>query len=189
MFLDYTITLDNPLTFASNREALTFTLSGLSKISGLPQMKVAWIAVSGPEELKRDALARLEMIADTYLSMNAPVQQAVPAMLDERRSIQAQLRQRIRENLHELDAQLARQKLCHRLDVEGGWYAVVRVPALMSDGDLVIALLEETGVLVQPGHFYDFAGDSNLVISLITPGDDFREGMSRLLKFVSAVAK
>ena len=103
-------------------------------------------------------MARLEVIADTYLSMNAPVQWAIPAMLEERRGIQRQLMQRIRENLAELDAQLSAQKLCRRLDIEGGWYAVLRVPVTGSDEDLAIALLQTTDVLVQPGHFYDFAG-------------------------------
>ena len=132
-------------------------------------------------------MARLEVIADTYLSMNAPVQWAIPTMLEERRSIQAQLSQRIRENLIELDAQLSSQKFCRRLDVEGGWYAVLRVPVTGSDEELAIALLQATGVLVQPGHFYDFAADGHLVVSLITPrqsvsdrdGQDFKTYCNR----------
>ena len=167
VFLDYSLVEARPLTFSSNDQALTFTLSGLSKISALPQMKVAWVVVSGPMELKQAALARLEVIADTYLSMNAPVQLAVPAMLDERHSVQQQLLARIRSNLAELDSQLARQPLCQRLNVEGGWYAILRVPATGSDEDLAIALLERCGVLVQPGHFYDFVKDGCLVLSLL----------------------
>lgn len=185
VFLDYALGEESPLPFSANREALTFTLNGLSKISGLPQMKVAWIAVSGPDTLKAEALARLEVVADTYLSMNAPVQWAIPPMLEEGRGIQAQLMQRIRENLLELDAQLSAQKLCHRLAVEGGWYAVLRVPAIGSDEDLAIALLQATGVLVQPGHVYDFAADGHLVISLITPPDAFQTGMTRILKHIA----
>jgi aspartate/methionine/tyrosine aminotransferase len=129
-------------------------------------------------------MGRLEVIADTYLSMNAPLQWAVPVMLEERHGIQQQLRQRIMANLARLDAELAAQELCRRLEVEGGWYAVLRVPAVGPDEDLAIALLGETGVLVQPGHFYDFAADGYLVISLITPGDVFAEGIGRLLAFV-----
>src|SRR5208337_2827494 len=159
VFLDYSLGTEPPPTFSSNGDALTFTLSGLSKISGLPQMKVAWILVSGPEVLKAEALRRLEVIADTYLSMNAPVQWAVPVMVEERHGIQRQLMYRIRENLAELDAQLAAQKLCQRLEVEGGWYAVLRVPVTGSDEDLAIRLLQETSVLVQPGHFYDFPAE------------------------------
>jgi alanine-synthesizing transaminase len=189
VFLDYSLSPKTPLTFSANEDALTFTLSGLSKISALPQMKVAWIAVSGPETLKRDALARLEVIADTYLSMNAPVQLAVPTMLEERHGIQPQLMQRVRANLQELDAQLAKQKLCHRLEVEGGWYAVLRVPATGPDEELAIALLEQRDVLVQPGHFYDFAGDGHLVISLITPPEVFRTGLARLLEYVATIGR
>jgi aspartate/methionine/tyrosine aminotransferase len=189
VFLDYSLDGPGTLSFASvaqqfENKVLTFTLSGLSKISGLPQMKVAWVAVGGPEELKREALSRLEVIADTYLSMNAPVQLAVPAMLDQRHSIQRQLMARIRGNLAELDRQLAAQKLCTRLEVKGGWYAILRVPVTGSDEELSIALLHGTGVLVQPGHFYDFAGDGYLVLSLITPEEIFATGLERLFRFV-----
>jgi aspartate/methionine/tyrosine aminotransferase len=208
VFLDYSLNVEDelpgaplnpslvewdakPASFASSVEAteendvLTFTLSGLSKISGLPQMKVAWIAVTGPDELKREALARLEVIADTYLSMNAPVQWAIPAMLEEGHSIQQQLMARIRANLAELDRQLMAQKLCTHLRVEGGWYAVLRVPVTGSDEELSIALLRQTGVLVQPGHFYDFATDGYLVLSLITPQEIFADGLLRLLRFIA----
>jgi aspartate/methionine/tyrosine aminotransferase len=189
VFLDYSLVTETPLTFSANRDALTFTLSGLSKISALPQMKVAWIAASGPQALKDDALARLELIADTYLSMNAPVQLAVPTMLEERHNIQAQLMQRIRENLQELDTQLATQKLCQRLEVEGGWYAVLRVPATCPDEELAISLLQEKDVLVQPGHFYDFPADGFLVISLITPPEVFRTGLKRVLEYVATAGR
>ena len=189
VFLDYSLSAQRPLTFSANDAVLTFTLSGLSKISALPQMKVAWISVSGPPTLKSAALSRLEVIADTYLSMNAPTQLAVPTMLEERHSVQSQLMQRIRGNLQELDSQLARQKLCHRLDVEGGWYAILRVPVTGSDEDLAIALLQKKGVLVQPGHFYDFAADGHLVVSLITPTDTFRTGMTRLLEYVATIGR
>jgi alanine-synthesizing transaminase len=185
VFLDYALAKDPPLTFSSRSDVLTFTLSGLSKISGLPQMKIAWIAANGPQSLLSDAMNRLEVIADTYLSMNAPLQLATPVMLEERHDIQRQLRQRILANLALLDSQLAAQQLCRRLEVEGGWYAVLRVPVTGSDEELAIALLRETGVLVQPGHFYDFPSDGYLVISLITPGDEFAEGIRRLLALVA----
>ncbi len=186
VFLDYSRGEERPLTFASNDDALTFTLSGLSKVSALPQMKIAWITVSGPPSLKQDALARLEVIADTYLSMNAPVQLAVPAMLEERHTIQQQLVERVRANLHELDAQLARQKLCHRLEIEGGWYAILRVPVAGSDEELAVALLDQTDVLVQPGHFYDFPSDGHLVLSLITQPAIFQEGLARILRRIAS---
>lgn len=184
VFLDYNLGAFSPLTFAANRSCLTFALSGLSKISALPQMKVAWIAVSGPRQVKADALARLEVIADTFLSMNAPVQLAVPEMLQERRHLQPQLLRRIRENLSALDDHLASNKLCVRLNVEGGWYAVLRAPALGSDEDLAISLLESTGVLLQPGHFYNFPSEGYLVASLITPPDVFANGITRTLEYL-----
>jgi alanine-synthesizing transaminase len=164
---------------------LTFTLSGLSKISALPQMKIAWIAVSGPASLKSEALARLEVIADTYLSMNTPVQLAVPAMLGQRHDVQTQLLLRIHRNLSALDTLLAAHRSCERLALESGWYAVLRVPILGSDEDLAVALLQSTGVLLQPGHFYNFPGDGYLVASLITPAEDFDAGLSRALEFIS----
>ncbi|MFZ1135219.1 MAG: pyridoxal phosphate-dependent aminotransferase [Candidatus Korobacteraceae bacterium] len=186
VFLDYSLQDVSPPTFSSNNEVLTFTLSGLSKISALPQMKVAWLATSGPADAKAAALARLEVIADTYLSMSAPVQLAVPAMLVERQSIQSQLMERIRTNLATLDASFAAQTLCRRLAVEGGWCAVLRVPVLGTDEDLAIALLHETGVLLQPGHFYNFPSDGYLVASLITPYNEFREGVGRVLRYIAS---
>jgi aspartate/methionine/tyrosine aminotransferase len=168
-------------SFVSNREVLTFTLSGLSKISALPQMKVAWVVTSGPGEIANVAMARLEVIADTYLSMNAPIQWAVPMLLEQRRDIQQQLMQRGRANLAELDRLLMGQPSCGRLAVEGGWYAVLRVPVTRSDEDLAIELVREKSVLVHPGHFYDFPSDGYLVVSLISPEPEFAEGAGRVL--------
>jgi alanine-synthesizing transaminase len=185
VFLDYAHDGAPRSSFVINRDVLTFTLSGISKISALPQMKLAWIAASGPADQLHPALARLEIIADTYLSLNAPIQLAATALLNQRKQIQPQLLARVRTNLAELDRQLARQKACQRLAVEGGWYAVLRVPATQSDEDLAIDLLRKASVLVHPGHFYDFPRDGYLVLSLITPTEELREGIDRLLKFVS----
>jgi aspartate/methionine/tyrosine aminotransferase len=185
VFLDYARDGVRHKTFATNKDAMTFTLSGLSKISGLPQMKVAWVVTSGPAKQVATAMGRMEIIADTYLSMNAPIQLAAPILLDQRRKIQSQLQDRVRLNLAELDGQLSGQKTCERLQLQGGWYAVLRVPAVQSDEDLAIEILQETGVLVHPGHFYDFANDGYLVLSLITPLDEFREGMERVLRFLN----
>ena len=181
VFLDYSRDGASLPTFAGNGDALTFTLSGLSKISALPQMKLAWIATSGPAHQAADAIARLEVIADTYLSVNTPVQLAAEALLEQRRKIQPLLLDRVRVNLAALDFLLAKQTTCQRLQVEGGWYAVLRVPATQSDEDLATELLEKTSVLVHPGHFYDFPRDGYLVVSLITPTAQFREGMQRVL--------
>jgi aspartate/methionine/tyrosine aminotransferase len=181
VFLDFFLGAVRPASFAGNRRALTFTMTGLSKICGLPQMKAAWLVTSGPEQPKREALARLEVIADTYLSMNAPVQLAVPAFLSQRGAFQEQLMARVRRNLAELDRRLALQKTCSRLEVEGGWYAVLRVPATCSDEDLALSLLNNSGVYVHPGHFYDFSADGCLVVSLISAEGEFSKGLSRLL--------
>jgi alanine-synthesizing transaminase len=181
VFLDYAHDGAPRPSFAANQDALTFTLSGLSKIAGLPQMKVAWIVASGPADKVTAALGRLEIIADTYLSMNAPIQLATPALLEQGKSIQPLLLDRLRTNLAELDRQLTLQKTCQRLQLEGGWYAVLRVPVTQSDEDLAIDLLRKVSVLVHPGHFYDFPSDGYLIISLIAPPKDFREGIERVL--------
>ena len=169
-------------SFAGNGEVLTFTLSGLSKVSALPQMKVAWVVTSGPKDDVSAAMARLEVIADTYLSMNAPMQWAVPKLLEQRKNIQRQVMERVRRNLGELDRQLSPQKACQRLRVDGGWYAVLRVPVTRTDEELAVELVQEKRVLVHPGHFYDFPSDGYLVLSLIAREAEFREGITRLLQ-------
>jgi aspartate/methionine/tyrosine aminotransferase len=186
VFLDYALDGVQRQTFATNRETLTFTLSGISKISGLPQMKLSWVVTSGPSSQVSEAMGRLEIIADTYLSMNAPIQLAGPVLLEQRNGIQPLLLDRIRENLAELDRQLSPQTTCTRLAVEGGWYAVLRVPALQSDEDLAIEVLHKESVLVHPGHFYDFPHDGHLVLSLITPPEQFRIGTERVLRVLNS---
>jgi len=181
VFLDYAHDGVSRTSFARPRQALTFTLSGVSKICALPQMKLAWIITSGAPELAREAQARLEIIADTYLSVSTPVQLALPDFLVRRDRIQRQVKERVAANLRELDRQLAGQESVRRLDIEGGWYTVLRVPATRSDEDLAIDLLEQYSVIVHPGHFYDFPGEGYLVVSLITLQDVFAEGLKRLL--------
>jgi len=171
-------------SFAGNSGALSFTLSGVSKISALPQMKLAWVAASGPKEMVAEAGARLEIIADTYLSLNAPVQLATDVLLDQRKQVQPIVLDRVRANLAELDRQLAGHPSCARLMVEGGWYVVLRVPVIGSDEEVAIRSLREASVIVHPGHFYDFPGEGHLVLSLITEPAEFREGISRLLQLV-----
>jgi alanine-synthesizing transaminase len=185
VFLDYALDGTTHQSIATNQDVLSFTLSGVSKISALPQMKVAWIATSGPATQAKAAQARLEVIADTYLSMNAPIQWATPMLLDQRHGIQRQVLDRVRGNLNVLDRHLGGQKACERLTVEGGWYAVLRVPVTQADEDLAVDLLRRKSVLVHPGHFYDFLRDGYLVLSLITPQNDFAEGIKRLLEVVN----
>jgi alanine-synthesizing transaminase len=180
VFLDFGLDEKRHPTFAGNSGALTFTMSGLSKICGLPQMKAAWLIVSGPEPLHAQALARLEVMADTYLSMNAPLQWALPTLLGQRGEFQKQLLRRVRENLAELDKQLAGQESCSRLEVEGGWNVVVRVPVALSDEELALELLAAKGVYLHPGHFYDFPPRGTVVVSLITPENEFSIGLRHL---------
>ncbi len=190
VFLDYRIpdvatAPKHQGSFATDGPALTFVLSGLSKISALPQMKLGWIVAGGPDALVRQALERLEVISDTYLSLSAPLQYALPALLAQRAKMQPQLMDRIRQNLVRLDRWLVGQKLTSRLQMEGGWYAVLRVPAVESDDALAIRLVEQHGVAVQPGHFYEFPGHPHLVLSLLTPTQMFEKGIAGLLACVA----
>jgi alanine-synthesizing transaminase len=186
VFLDYSHDARPRRTFVANQEVLTFTLSGLSKISALPQMKAAWIITTGPKNQVSAALDRLEIISDTFLSMSAPIQYALPALLEQRKVIQPFLLARLRENILELNRQLAAQKDGELLHSDGGWSAVLRVPSTQSDEDLAIDVLQKQGVLVHPGHFYDFPADGHLVLSLITPPDTFREGLKKLFEYFCA---
>jgi aspartate/methionine/tyrosine aminotransferase len=181
VFLDFGLQETLPFSCASNRDALTFTLSGLSKICGLPQMKMAWLVASGPAHTKAEALARLDVIADTYLSVSAPIQLATPVLLKQQGNFQTQVKARVRDNLAQLDRLLRMQTACGRLGVEGGWYAVLRIPATQADEDCAIELLAGQSVYIHPGHFYNFPGEGYLVASLIVPPPEFAEGVKRLL--------
>ena len=184
VFLDFALEGSRPASFAANRDAPTFTLSGLSKICGLPQMKVAWLIAGGPQNWKSEALARLEIIADTYLSVNAPVQLGIPKFLEQRHAFQKQVISRVRRNLAELDRQLSAQKSVSRLKVEGGWCAVLWVPVTHSDEDLALTLLKEEGIYVHPGQFYDFSSCRSQIVSLLTPELQIAQGLSRILAFL-----
>jgi alanine-synthesizing transaminase len=186
VFLDYEVEGSAEDSIAFSIECLSFALSGLSKISCLPQMKLAWIVLNGPARLQEDTRNRLEVIADTYLSVNAPIQQALPELLAQRSTIQSQVVSRVKENLAFLDKQLRAVPSIERLKVEAGWYTVLRVPATKSDEESAIELIESAGVVVHPGHFYDFSQDGFLVLSLITPSNHFREGVAALLTVLRA---
>ena len=165
---------------ASVTECLTFTLNGLSKSAALPQMKLGWIVVGGHTDLLSEALARLEIIADTYLAVGTPVQCAAAALIKQGDSIRPQILQRIRENSDLLDFRLDTESPSRRLTTEGGWYAVLRIPSIQSDEDCALDLLENHGVLVHPGGFYDFPTGAHLVLSLITPTEVFTAGLDHL---------
>ncbi|MGA2276131.1 MAG: pyridoxal phosphate-dependent aminotransferase [Terracidiphilus sp.] len=183
VFLDYSFGAP-AASFAAGLEGVpVFVVSGLSKIAGLPQMKAAWIVAAGEEACQ--ALDRLEVIADTFLSMNAPVQWAMPVWLEGRAAIQRQILARVQANLAELDQSLASLPEVSRLPVEGGWYAVVRIPALVPDEQTVLALLEG-GVWVHPGYFFGMADSGWLVVSLLAEEKEFAIGASRLAGYLEA---
>lgn len=191
VFLDYAFDFADPhaprhASFSSGAHPLlTYVLSGLSKVAGLPQMKAAWIAAFGPEPLLAAATHRLEVIADTFLSMNAPVQHAMSYLLRNRRNIQQQVLLRVRENLATLDQLLAGAPAVSRLGVQGGWYVVLRVPALMSGDALAIRFMEQERLVVHPGYFYGFDGDGWIVLSLLPPLAEFAEGITRLIRLTA----
>jgi alanine-synthesizing transaminase len=180
VFLDYGF--EKPVrSFAGGLDGVpVFVVSGLSKIAGLPQMKAAWIVATGPEQAQ--VLDRLEVIADTFLSMNAPVQYALTKWLDGRAAIQGQIRERVAANLAELDRQLGEVPELSRLEVEGGWYAVLRIPALQPDEATVLALLE-LGVWVHPGYFFGMAEAGWLVVSLLAASGEFSTGVTLLVDY------
>jgi alanine-synthesizing transaminase len=166
---------------ARDSPALAFALGGLSKSCGLPQLKLAWTAVTGPPALVRDALARLEVVADTYLSVSTPVQVAAPRLLARREELQAPIRARVRSNLGALSAAVGPGCPATVLAPEGGWSAVLRIPATLTEEERVTRLLEERDVLVHPGYFFDFPTEAYLVLSLLPAPGDFAEGIARVL--------
>jgi aspartate/methionine/tyrosine aminotransferase len=161
---------------------LTFSLGGLSKSAGLPQVKLGWIAVSGPDALAAAAIDRLELVCDTYLSVSTPVQVAAAGLLEAGAAIRAQIAARASANYRYLQHAVAAVGACRLLRSDAGWSAVLQVPTLESEEDLVLHLLENEGVLVQPGYFYDFPRESFVVVSLITPPAVLAEGTGRLLR-------
>jgi alanine-synthesizing transaminase len=176
VFLDYALDAKPATSFAAGEPpCLSFVLSGISKICGLPQMKASWIVAAGPDDQVRAAMARLEVIADTFLSMNAPVQYALPFWLDGRHSIQQQIRQRMRENLAALDRRLPGTS-SQRLAMQGGWTVVLRVPRT-GTGFAEAAL--GCDVLVQPGELYGLP-DGRAVLSLLTRPEIWQQGIERL---------
>jgi alanine-synthesizing transaminase len=179
VFLDYPLEEDAGLrSFAVGpHSVLTFVLSGMSKIAGLPQMKVGWIAGFGPESDRRQAMGRLEVVADTFLSMNAPVQRALPVWLGGRLGIQRQILTRVRENLR-----LAAEGGVEVLRVEAGWSAIFRLPQRVGVSDLAEILLRDAGVVVHPGVFYGIAELGRVVVSLLGPVGDFTEGVRRITR-------
>lgn len=167
---------DKPKTALHATEALTFCIDGLSKSAGLPQVKLSWLAASGPAAEAEEAMRRLSWLADTYLSVASPIQHALPFLLERATSFRAPLIARLRENLGRLRAALA-GSAASVLRAEGGWYAVVRLPNLASEEEWVLGLLEHGGVMAHPGYFYDFSGrQPHLIVSLLPPPESFGRG-------------
>lgn len=178
-----------PGALAADPDVLTFTLGGLSKSAGLPQLKLGWILVGGPDGLAARACERLELVCDTYLSVAAPVQLAAGALLDRSRPVTDAIRRRVRANHAALRRSADGFPACRVLRVEGGWYAVVQVPTIRSEEDLAVELLRRDGVRVHPGYFFDFPREAFLVLSLLPPPDVFASAAARVLARASGSSR
>ena len=175
---------DDPqrVSLARNKEVLSFTLSGLSKNLGLPQMKLSWIVVQGPDELVKEACARMEVITDTYLSVNTPVQNAVPEWLQMADQMQSLLKVRVEQNRKILGENMADTKHCQLLPSEGGWYAVLSLNTSKPEEEVVMECLTRDHVQVHPGYFFDFEEGRHIVVSLLPETMKFQEGIKKVLK-------
>jgi alanine-synthesizing transaminase len=185
VFVDYELATDAESeagTPLAGGPALTFSLGGLSKSIGLPQAKLAWIAAGGPDALVDEALSRLEFAADAYLSVSTPVQEAAAELLDAGCIVREQIQWRVATNYHHLVQSVPDESGCTVLQTEGGWYAVLRVPAIASEEELVLSLLVDDGVLTHPGYFFDFQSGVHVVVSLLPAEESFRDGVSRVLR-------
>lgn len=180
VFSDYHLAPVDLRSLTCVEDVLTFCLGGLSKMVGTPQMKLGWMIAGGPENIREEALARIDLIADNFLSVGTPVQYALPSLLAARENVQKQILDRLQINLAYLRDTVRGNDAFRLLEVEGGWYAILRVPRVRSEEEWVLGLLER-GVLVQPGYFYDFESEAYLVVSLLTPQPTFREGTDRIL--------
>jgi aspartate/methionine/tyrosine aminotransferase len=186
VFAEYELTAgaaERAATFEASG-ALTFRLGGLSKSIGLPQVKLGWIAASGPDDLLGGAISRLEFACDAYLSVAAPVQHAAAGLLDRGAGIRRQIQERVGRNYAALRQISSSYASCQVLHAEAGWYAVLRVPAVEPEESLVLTLLREHQVLVHPGYFFDFPTEAYLVVSLLPQADEFDEAVRRIATHV-----
>jgi len=177
-------------SLAASARCLTFSLGGLSKEAGLPQVKVGWIRVGGPASLAEEALRRLEVVADTYLSVGTPAQWALPGLLAAGSAIGGEIRQRVRSNYAWLErlAMSASGASWQLLAAEGGWSAILRVPGILSEEEWCIRLVDADGILLHPGYFFDFEREAYLVTSLLPPEADFRAGLTRVIERINQVS-
>jgi aspartate/methionine/tyrosine aminotransferase len=186
VFLDFPLSPGGArASFAGAARGLAFVLSGLSKLAALPQMKLAWIAVSGESELAREASLRLEHVADTYLSVGTPISAAAPRFLEMAASMTERISTRTRENLEALITLSARVPSVTIVPPEGGWYALVRLPALETAESWALSFLESASVHVHPGDLFGFGSEAWIVVSLLTPEETFRDGVAAILRVVA----
>jgi alanine-synthesizing transaminase len=178
--------LDGPGGPGSHHGVLAISLGGLSKSAGLPQVKLGWMALAGPDALVREALERLELVCDTYLTVSTPVQAAAGELLERAAPVRAQIQARTAANYRGLVEQTASVPACRVLHAEGGWYGVIQVPTLEPEEDLAVALVERAGVLAHPGYFFDFPRESFLILSLLPGEHAFAEGVDRVLRHVAS---
>lgn len=188
VFADYTLDApaDRATDLALQDRALAFSLGGLSKSAGLPQLKLGWIVTGGPAARRDAALGALELIADSYLSVSTPVQVAAPALLGRAHLVRGRIQARVRANLARLRAEIASHPSCELLPAEGGWYAVVRVPDLRGEEALVLDLLNRERILVHPGYFFDFPRPAFIVVSLLPEPGIFAGAVARMLQVAAA---
>ena len=183
VFFEYPLNPCDVVSCAGNRPVLTFVLGGLSKTLGLPQMKCAWILASGPPLVLQESLARLEVIADTYLSVNTPVQNALGLWLGHAPELQGQIASRVKENWQWLSTHLKEHTpSISLLSLQGGWYATLRIPAVKSEEEWVLEFLREDHVSVYPGYFFDFDREAYIILSLLSPVSVFQEAAGRILQ-------
>jgi aspartate/methionine/tyrosine aminotransferase len=187
VFADYPLEADAPLTdIAARSDVLAFTLGGLSKAAGLPQLKLGWVVVGGPRTEREAALDGLEVIADSFLSVATPVQLAAEDLLERAAPMRTQIHERVRANLTQLQEAARSFPACEVLRTGGGWSAVIRVPATRSEEQLVLDVLEREGILVHPGYFFDFTREAFVVVSLLPRPDVFLDASARLLRELAA---
>jgi alanine-synthesizing transaminase len=186
VFVDYDLTngarTEAAVPLQRESSSLVFSLGGLSKSIGLPQAKLAWMAVNGPPALVDDALARLEFAADAYLSVSTPVQEAAADLLAAGSVVREQIQERVADHYRHLVQSVPERSGCTVLAADGGWYAVLRVPAVAAEEDLVLSLLQDDAVLTHPGYFFDFQTGAHIVVSLLPAPEPFREGVARLIR-------
>lgn len=190
VFADYPLAASpDAAAITGDEPALTFALGGLSKSAGLPQVKLGWMAVGGPDALVAESLARLEVICDTYLSVSTPVQRAAPALIAAGATARAAIQGRVARNLAALRGRLRTAPALSLGEPEAGWSAIVQVPAVESEESLVLRLVTESRVLVHPGYFFDFAREAFLVTSLLPAPDAFDEGVARVVAAVGGASR